>query len=423
MCLMLQPFKNKVFRRLTAVMLYLSLYGLNGCSSVYSVLSAEQKRDVYERVSEDVKSHIERAEFLQRTGYLHNALEEYEQARFYGDLALVGPETIELVKTRIKHESHIAYQQGMQALQQKKYAAALQAFSRVMRTDPDYPDAEKYYWRMLNKPENTIRIGELENQLRELLNSSEKDTGAEQQISDLTAEILSYQYDNSLAYEQHMDKYNTYAEQRREGMELVRRGYHEILSGNFMQAEQLFRQARAMKATEHEGVRGLKRLQKRKDAIYLTNLASNSLERGDMAEAEQRAMKAVDADREYTPATVLLKSIVRQRLDSESGIKVAEASKMLDEGKYLDAMKIAEDVLRKEPNHPQATDIYEQARKNLQGSVDDYIELGSLLFNQTRYDEAEVYFEAVLAVDPDNHISRNYLKRIELRRRTLEIFK
>ena len=416
---------SSLLRYLVAVLV---LTSFAGCTSVYSMLSPAQKRDIYERVSEDVKGHVERATFLRGSGYLHEALSEYQQAQFYGDLAPVVPETIELLKNQIQTESKAAYNQGQKALAAKDYEKALREFNKVMRTDPDYADAEKYYWRMLNRPENARRISELESQLwgvqRSLRNAQDKNKKQrrQQQAESLSKEILAYQYDNSLAYDQHMGEFETYLEQRRNGMAQVRQGYHLMLSGDFDAAAEAFKKARATEATAREGVNGLYRLQKRKDAIYLTNLAGSAFRRGDLAQAEERAVKAVDADKEYAPASLMLKKIVRQRLALESDSILSDTRKMIADGDYRGAMEAMEDILHKEPQHKEARALYVQARDALKASIEDYIELGSVLFNQSRYDEASDYFDSVLMVEPENHIAQTYLKRIILRKQTLQMF-
>ncbi len=413
---------------MTAVFRRNRLYGViaillmtvSGCSSVYPLLSAEQKRDVYERVSEDVKTHVERGHFLRSSGYPYRALNEYQRARFYGDLAPVSAETLELLKKRIHREAPVLYQQGKQAADNRQYTRALKKFNALMRLNPDYKDGADLYYRMLNKRRNTDLIDELAEQLRTVIDSQTPDRDTD--IERLSNEILSYQYDHPLAYAQHMREFDRYIRERKQGMAEVRKGYRALDNGHFDVAEEHFRHARALKATAKEGVSGLYRLQKRKDAIYLTKLASNSLERGDMAEAEERAMRAVEADKAYAPATLLLKKIVRQRLTAESQSLTGQARALIKQGEYLEAMQLMDEVLRKQQDHKEARALRNQARARLQASVADYTELGSLLFNQSRYQEAIRYFEAVLAVEPDNHIARTYLKRIELRRRTLQMF-
>jgi len=411
-----------LYTPLRCLLLTLLLTGMAGCTSVYSFLTPEQKRDIYERVSEDVKNHVDRAEFLHKSGYLHQALNEYEQARFYGDPAPFDPEITEILKNRMQQESRQSYARGRQALAQKHYVEALQAFNAVMKADPDYADAEKYYWRMLNRSENIIRIDGLSDRLRAVLQSPAENSGNDREAERLANEILSYQYDHPLAYEQHMREFNACLQQRRQGMALVRQGYHAILSGDFSAAEKAFKEARSLQETAQEGVTGLYRLQKRKDAIYLTTLADNSLRRGDLLQAEQRARRAVDADKDYAPATVLLKKIMRQQLLSGSESGLAEARTALAQGRYLDALEMMNDILREDPEHSAARVVYDEATDRLTESVPAYIEQGTLLFNQSRYDEAARYFAGVLAVDPDNHIAGTYLKRIELRKQTLQMF-
>ena len=99
-----------------------------------------------------------------------------------------------------------------------------------------------------------------------------------------------------------------------------------------------------------------------------------------------------------------------------------EDPEMIADGDYRGAMEAMEDILHKEPQHKEARALYAQARDALKASIEDYIELGSVLFNQSRYDEASDYFDSVLMVEPENHIAQTYLKRIILRKQTLQMF-
>ncbi len=397
------------------------LLGLSGCAPMFDVLSPDQKRDFYERVIEEAQSHRERAQFFEQQGFLAKALEEYEKGLFFGDIAGVDAMQVEQLKKRIEVERQAAYSRAKRALRQQKNTAALIEFNAVLKTDPQFEDAQQQFDLLLKKPENAALLTEKSNQLDQLLSQKQPSNKQLNQRDQKVKEVLSYRHNHPVALAYLVKQYENSRQEKTAGMVYLRQAREALAQNDLAAAESGFKKAQTFSATQKEGTRGLVQLQKRKDAIYLTALAKNALAADQTLKAEGYLKKALAAESSYQPAQVMLADIRKQRSVAQASVRLTTGRELLQEGEYIKARDEADAILRDDPKHPGALSLKSDANKAIKNNIARLLKEGELFFDQNRFDEAIERFETVLSVEADNTVCKTYLVRINKRRETLEM--
>lgn len=383
-----------------------SLLLMTGCAPKFESLSAEQKRDFYERVAEEAQDHRERGEFYERIGYLELALEEYERANFYGAVAPVDPARMAGLRAKIAKESQAAFRRAETAEKRKDFRRALAEYNAVLRHDSRHAEAAKRRDALLAQPETAMAAAQRDERLKALLAQPKTDAKEQREVEKLIDELLTYRHDHPTAYTHRLRSYEENAKEKKAGNAFIRQGRHALMQNDFDGAENAFKQAQALGATQREGTRGLADVRKRKDAIHLTGLAKKSLAAGNDAQAEIHAKKAVAADADYAPARALLAQITRDRARFESGERLKKGREYLASQRYLEAMEEAQAILEADPDHAEAKKFYADVQRTLKSDIGRLLKEGEQLFDQNRFDESTQRFESVLVVEPDNNVSQ-----------------
>lgn len=408
--------KNKLFVFLIAASLLLS-----GCAPMFEVLSPDQKRDFYERVIEEAQGHRERAEFFEQQGFLAKALAEYEKGLFFGDIAGIDNTQVDTLKKRIEVERQAAYSRAKRALRQQKNTAALIEFNAVLKTDPQFEDAQQQFDLLLKNPENSALLTERSNQLDLLLNQKQPSNKQLNQRDQKVKDVLNYRHNHPAAFAYLVKQYENGRQEKNAGMVYLRQAREALARNDLNAAESAFKKAQTFSATQKEGTRGLVQLQKRKDAIYLTALAKNALAADQTLKAEGYLKKALSAESSYQPAQVMLADIRKQRSVAQASARLTTGHELLNEGEYIKARDEADAILRDDPNHTGALSLKKDANKAIKNNIARLLKEGELFFDQNRFDEAIERFETVLSVEADNTVCKTYLVRINKRRETLEM--
>jgi tetratricopeptide (TPR) repeat protein len=394
---------------------------LSGCAPVFKALSPEQKRDLYERVVEEAKDHRERASFFEQHGFLAKALKAYEKSLFFGDIAGIDTARVDRLRNQIKAEREAAYTRANRALKEEKAQVALTEFNHVLKVDPYYKDARQQYDLLVKKPDNVALLTEKTAQLNQLLSQKQPSKKERRQQYQIVKEILSLRHDHQQALAYLLKQHEQTLKEKNIGMVHLRQGREAFAQNNLETAEIELKKAQKFSATKRKATRGLVRLQKRKDAIYLTALAKNALVDQKMQKAEGYLKRALAAESRYQPAKNLLADLRKQRSEATAQVKLTQGRQLLSEGLYMKAFEKAESILQDDPKHVDALSLKAEVEQTIKDNTASLLKEGEVLFDQNRFDEAVERFETVLMVEPDNNICKTYLVRINKRRETIEM--
>ncbi|MGE4294720.1 MAG: hypothetical protein AB7E49_03345 [Campylobacterales bacterium] len=393
----------------------------SGCAPKFESLTAEQKRDFYERVIEEAAAHRERAEFFEGLGLLEKAMAEYDRAAFYGDIGGVDSARVTALQTRIDTQRESAYGRAKRAERGKKFKSALAEYSAVLRADSRFSDAPQEYEALLKNPEVAAFIKERSDRFEAMLKTPSPTVKQKNETDKAAKELLIYRHDHPAALGYLVQNYETLRQEKSAGLAHIRSGRQALAQNDLEGAEAAFKRAQTFGATQKEAARGLAGVQKRKDAIYLTSLARKSLAANQASKAEEQLKKALAADSGYEPAKSMLGEIRKERAHAQSGQKLSRGRELLTEGRYLEALDEAESILEADPKHAGAMALKADAQKAIKTNIPRLLKEGEQLFDQNRFDESIQRFESVLVVDPDNNVSQTYLKRISNRLETLQM--
>jgi tetratricopeptide (TPR) repeat protein len=399
-------------------LLGVALLIFSGCVPRYESLKPDQKRDIYERVTIEAKAHRARGELLEEMGYLHRALDEYEQANFYGATQPVPADRLDPLRARIEKETPKHYKRAQKALQSGKSTEALEQLNQVMRLNPHYKQAATQRAELLKLPEHSQQMQAHEHQLQTLLAEPNPDQEAIDRNIDA---LLRWQHDHPLAFKQRLEHFESARQAEQQGLELLNLGRTALRENRLEAAEKHFKAARSIDITRQEAVKGLVALQNRKDAIYYLNLAKREQRKGNLNEAQAFIDKGLRADRGYAPIGTFQRELAREQMGAQAGRKLAQAKEHLKNRRYLLALQEVEGVLEHDPGHKEALALQAEIEATISEDAPRLLSEAESLFDRNRYDESARLFESVLQVDPDNNVSKTYLERIQSRRETLEM--
>ncbi|HEY9018074.1 tetratricopeptide repeat protein [Thiomicrospira sp.] len=394
---------------------------LSACAPMFKALSPEQKLDFYERVIEEAQDHRDRALFFEQKGFLAKAQEEYEKGLFFGDISGIDPAQVENLKNRIEAERQVAYKHAQQALKQENSQTALIAFNQVLKLDPHYEDAQQQYDLLLKDPKNGALLTEKKAQLNQFLSQKDLSNKQRRERDQTVKEILNLRHDHRQAFNYLLQQYELERQEKNIGMVHLRQAREAFAQNDLEAAELEFKKAQTFSVTQQKATRGLVRLQKRKDAIYLTALAKNALAASQIEKAEGYLKRALAAERNYLPAQNLLADMRQQHQQADAQVKLTQGRELLNDGHYVNALNQAEAVLRVDPTHAGARTLKADVNKTIIANRARLLKEGEWYFDQNRFDEALARFETVLRIEPDNPVCKTYMVRINKRRETLEM--
>lgn len=396
---------------------------LSGCALRYETLKPTEKRDFYERVIMEARAHRDRGELYEKMGYLHLALTEYEQANFYGDIAPVPDEQVAKLNKTIESQSPQFFQAAQKALETGNTRDALEQLNGLLKLNPDYRQGRQQRNELLTLPDFQQQLLENQSHFDTLIAIKNPSAKEQEQIEKVVTQLLYWQHDHPGAWDYWVSRFEARRAEDQKGLDLLNRGRQALAANRLEEAEEAFRNARQIESTRREATRGLVALQSRKDAIYYLNLSRRENGRGNLEKAEEFASRSVHSDRGYQPAGVYLQQLHQARARAEAGERLKQGREHLNKGHYQMALSEAETILTLDPRNQEAARLQRDTREMIKKATPSLLGQGEQLFEQNQLEEAEQMFRSVLQVDPENTISKTYLRRIESRRKTLQMLR